>query len=148
MHPPFEEWWKGHIVLPLSPRPSLSAPGASNLHLSFFRLGHPHFLFNIFNINELFFMEKRMHSVIEITVWSTPSWHMTFIQLRLNVDATSWPCIDIEATLCKRHVSAGTIIIIWWETNSYRSQTLFWFLYVYWCLLFMNINDDIQIKYV
>ena len=32
---------------------------------------------------------------------------MTFIQRRINVDATSWRCIDVEATLCKRHVLAG-----------------------------------------
>ena len=37
----------------------------------------------------------------------TPSWHMMFIQRRLNVDATSWRCIDIEATLCKHHAPAG-----------------------------------------
>ena len=29
-----------------------------------------------------------------------PSGHMSFIQRRLNVDATSWRCIDVEATLC------------------------------------------------
>ena len=32
---------------------------------------------------------------------------MTFIQRRLNVYATSWRCIDVEATLYRRHVSAG-----------------------------------------
>ena len=31
---------------------------------------------------------------------------MTFIQRRLNVDATSRRCIDVEATLFKRHVLA------------------------------------------
>ena len=35
--------------------------------------------------------------------------HMTFIQHRLNVDATSWRCIDVEATLYRRHVPVGTI---------------------------------------
>ena len=34
---PFEKWCKGHIVLPLSVRPSPSASGVSNLRLSFFR---------------------------------------------------------------------------------------------------------------
>ena len=29
---------------------------------------------------------------------------MTFIQRRTNVDATSWRCIDVNATLYKRHV--------------------------------------------
>ena len=32
---------------------------------------------------------------------------MTSIQRRLNVDATSWRCIDVETTLYKRHVPAG-----------------------------------------
>ena len=35
---------------------------------------------------------------------------MTFIQRRLNVDATSWRCIDVEATLYRRLVSAGYIL--------------------------------------
>ena len=38
MPPPVEEWWKGHIVLPLSIRPSVSVcfrGGVSNLRLSF-----------------------------------------------------------------------------------------------------------------
>ena len=35
------------------------------------------------------------------------SGHMTFIQRCLNVDATSWRCIDVEATLYKRHVPTG-----------------------------------------
>ena len=36
-----------------------------------------------------------------------PSGHMTLIQRRLNVDATSWRCIDVEPTLYKRQVPAG-----------------------------------------
>ena len=36
-----------------------------------------------------------------------PSEHMTFIQRRLNIDATSWRCIDVEATLYRSHVPAG-----------------------------------------
>ena len=38
MPPLFEEWWKWHIVLDLSTRPSVSVrvrDGLSNLHLSF-----------------------------------------------------------------------------------------------------------------
>ena len=35
-----------------------------------------------------------------------PSGHLTFIQRRLNVDR----CIDVEATLYRRHVSAGFIL--------------------------------------
>ena len=34
---------------------------------------------------------------------------MTLKQRRLNVDATSWRCIDIEPTLYKRHVPIGLI---------------------------------------
>ena len=36
------------------------------------------------------------------------SGHVTFIQRRLNVDATSWRCMDVEATY-KRHVPAGKL---------------------------------------
>ena len=32
---------------------------------------------------------------------------MTFRQCRINVDTTSWRCIDLNATLYKRHVPAG-----------------------------------------
>ena len=35
---------------------------------------------------------------------------MTLIQRRLNVEATSWRCIDVEATLYKRQVSVGCVI--------------------------------------
>ena len=38
---------------------------------------------------------------------SKPNPHMTLIQRRLNVDATSWRYIDVEPTLYKRHVPAG-----------------------------------------
>ena len=38
----------------------------------------------------------------------SPSGHMTLIQRRLNVDATSWRCIDVEPTLYKRHMPAGS----------------------------------------
>ena len=41
-----------------------------------------------------------------------PSRHMTLIQRRLNVDATSWRCIDVDATLCKRHVPAGCLACV------------------------------------
>ena len=34
---------------------------------------------------------------------------MTLIPRRLNVDATSWRCIDVEPTLYKRHVTAGNL---------------------------------------
>ena len=35
---------------------------------------------------------------------------MTAIQRRLNVDATSWRCIDVETTLYKRHVPAWYVL--------------------------------------
>ena len=38
-----------------------------------------------------------------------PSGHMMLIQRRLNVDATSWRCIDVETTLYIRHVSAKVL---------------------------------------
>ena len=41
---------------------------------------------------------------------SNPSWDMTSIQRRLNVDATSWRCIDVETTLYECHMPA------WMET--------------------------------
>ena len=44
---------------------------------------------------------------------STSSGHMTLIQSRLNIDATSWRCIDNEAKLYKRHLlPAGPDLII------------------------------------
>ena len=42
-----------------------------------------------------------------VSAGHSPSRQMTFIQRRLNVDATSGRCIDVEATLYKRHVPAG-----------------------------------------
>ena len=54
-----------------------------------------------------------------------PSGHMTSIQRRLNVDATSWPCIDVEATLYKRHVSAGWTFEVRKKTLSFTSLKVF-----------------------
>ena len=34
-----------------------------------------------------------------------PTGHMTFIQPNINVDATLWRCIDVNAALYKRQVS-------------------------------------------
>ena len=42
-----------------------------------------------------------------------PDRHMEYIQRRLNVDATSWHCIDVEATLYLRHVPAGLLPALW-----------------------------------
>ena len=38
---------------------------------------------------------------------SNPSGHMTFIQRRINVDATSWRCMDVNATMYKGYVRIG-----------------------------------------
>ena len=38
-------------------------------------------------------------SVVVLLCASVPSRHITLIQRRLNVDATSWRCIDVEPTL-------------------------------------------------
>ena len=50
--------------------------------------------------------------ILEKTMYlmTYPSWHLTSIQCRLNVDATSWRCIDVEVTLYRRHVSAGVCL--------------------------------------
>ena len=40
---------------------------------------------------------------------------MTLIQRRLNVDATSWRCIDVEPTMYKRYVTAGSVCVILYE---------------------------------
>ena len=40
-----------------------------------------------------------------------PSRQVTLRQRRINVDATSWRCIDVDTTLYKRHVPAGSIHI-------------------------------------
>ena len=65
MPPPYEEWWKGHIVLPLTVRPSLSASGVSNLRFSFFfRRGHPCSLdtFLILSENDCFWVVVYVYS--------------------------------------------------------------------------------------
>ena len=51
-------------------------------------------------------------SYTNIEVKNDPRRHMTLIQRCLNVDATSWRCIDVELTLYKRHVPAGDILQI------------------------------------
>ena len=43
---------------------------------------------------------------------------MTSIQRRLNVDATSWRCIDVEATLYRRHVSAGIALYTYTDLSA------------------------------
>ena len=41
MSPPFKEWWKGHIVVPMFVGLSPSVSSMSNLRLSFSDRGHP-----------------------------------------------------------------------------------------------------------
>ena len=53
-----------------------------------------------------------------------PSGHMTFMQHRLNVDATSWRCIDVEATLYRRHVSAGCTARCKFAQNRINSKSV------------------------
>ena len=40
--------------------------------------------------------------------------HMTFIQRRINVDATSWRCIDVDTTLSQRWVPTG-LSFVWFS---------------------------------
>ena len=56
------------------------------------------------------YMQKHLPSSSLVSCNLGPSRHMTFIQRRLNVDATSRRCIDVEATLYRHHVSAGWIL--------------------------------------
>ena len=49
---------------------------------------------------------QRARFLIRIKL-ALPSRHRTLIQRRLNVDATSWRCVDVEPTLFKHHVPAG-----------------------------------------
>ena len=47
-----------------------------------------------------------------IPKWPQPSGHATLRQRRINVDATSWRCIDVDATLYKRHMPAGNLFVL------------------------------------
>ena len=46
-------------------------------------------------------------AVAKLNFGSTPSGHMVFLQHRINVDATSWRCIDVDVTLSQLYVHAG-----------------------------------------
>ena len=75
---------------------------------------------------------KMFKAHIRQNVWSKsfPSGHMTLIQRRLNADATSWRCIDIEPTLYKRHVPTGlsiSIILLQKKTSFFLFFLLFFF---------------------
>ena len=64
-------------------------------------------------ITNIFIKQMRnVRNELYAYVWQYyPSRHMTSIQCRVNVDATSWRCIDVETTLYKRHVPAGMTVI-------------------------------------
>ena len=61
--------------------------------------------FSSYNIVQL--THNYLTGTVYYYVMKNPSGHTTFIQRRLNVDATSWRCIDVEVTLYRRRVSAG-----------------------------------------
>ena len=44
----------------------------------------------------------------------------TLRQRRINVDATSWRCIDVDTALYKRHVPAWLQVSITW--NNYQTS--------------------------
>ena len=46
-------------------------------------------------------------SSVYMYVGVPPSRHAKLRQRRINVDATSWRCVDVDVTLYKRHVPAG-----------------------------------------
>ena len=54
---------------------------------------------------------------------SLPSGHMTFIQRRLNVNATSWRCVDVQAKLYKRHVPAWSYLEPLHNQQEHNSRT-------------------------
>ena len=49
----------------------------------------------------------RLYRCVQLANHSQASGHMTLVQRRFNVDATSWRCIDVQPTLYKHHVPAG-----------------------------------------
>ena len=54
-----------------------------------------------------------------------PSGHMTFIQSRVNVNATLWNCIDVNASFYKRHVPAGTLNRSLENTKHHNSDVVY-----------------------
>ena len=84
----------------------------------------------------------RLYNVV-LTSMQRHAWHdvastlmraLTFIQLRINVDAMSWSYSEVNATLYIRHVSAGCYVFVsmrWcsWEPNRRLSKSIikqFW----------------------
>ena len=75
--------------------------------------GSKFFPFRVYPFQNGLDIQKSKQEITKVIKWQKiyqvylPSRHMTLIQRRLNVDATSWRCVDVESTLYKRHVSAG-----------------------------------------
>ena len=64
---------------------------------------------------------------------------MTFIQRRINVDATSWRCIDVDSTLSQRGVPAGKYLGIFNENSYFITKKV---CYVYLIMeLYGECND-------
>ena len=56
-------------------------------------------------------------------ILAVPSEHTTLRQRRINVDATSWRCIDVNATLYKRHLPVFTLLIHF-SANVYKGGNI------------------------
>ena len=50
------------------------------------------------------FVYKDFYIMLMLRLNLSPDGHMTFIQCRINVDATACRCIDVDATLSRRCV--------------------------------------------
>ena len=61
----------------------------------------------LFKTYKIIYLQKVNSDMYKDVMKIHPSGHMTVIQRRMNVDATSWRCLDGNATLYKRHVPAG-----------------------------------------
>ena len=73
------------------------------------------------------------------------------IQRRLNVDATSWRCIDVEATLYRRHVSVDMAKIADRAANGVEPDQMMRFYVCLHCLLrpvCPNIYGKYSISYL
>ena len=66
MPPPFKEWWKGHIVLPLSVRPSVSVRVRDSINNLRFSGGHPCPLDTFLVINNIANSQFSSHRVVQI----------------------------------------------------------------------------------
>ena len=79
----------------------------------FFHVAAQLFLGTQVKLHCSFQYEKCAYTPLRVrTVWSEYTQYYSFAyppaeQRRINVDATSWRCIDVDATLYTRHVPAG-----------------------------------------